>query len=132
MRLKKSQIAGWVLSVLVSAFLLLASAPGKFVEWKGKAEMFEHFGYSTDVMTKIGVVEVILAVLFLIPRTAFIGAVLLTGYLGGATATHVRVGDAFFFPIVIGVLAWILRAAAAGCLFAGHGGAAAQCRWQAE
>jgi hypothetical protein len=132
MRLKKSQIAGWVLSVLVSAFLLLASAPGKFVEWEGKAELFEHFGYSTDVMTKIGVVEVILAVLFLIPRTAFIGAVLLTGYLGGATATHVRVGDAFFFPIVIGVLAWILRAAAAGCLFAGHGGAAAQCRWQAE
>jgi hypothetical protein len=95
------------LSVLLSAFLLLASAPGKFVEWEGKAEMFEKFGYSTDVMTKIGVVEVILAVLFLIPRTGFIAAILLTGYLGGATATHVRVGDQFFMPIVIGVLVWI-------------------------
>jgi uncharacterized membrane protein YphA (DoxX/SURF4 family) len=107
MKSKTWRIAGWVLSVLLSAFLLVASAPGKFVEWEGKAEMFQHFGYSTELMTKIGVVEVVLSVLFLIPRTAFIAALLLTAYLGGATATHVRVGDAFFMPIVIGVVMWI-------------------------
>ena len=58
-------------------------------------------------MTKIGVLEVILAVLFLIPRTGFLRAVLLTAYLGGATATHVRVGDAFWSPIVGGIAIWI-------------------------
>jgi hypothetical protein len=59
------------------------------------------------LILKIGVVEVALAILFLIPRTAFLGTVLLTAYLGGAVATHVRIGDAFYFPIVIGILAWI-------------------------
>lgn len=103
----KSQMAGWVLSGLLSAFLILASAGGKFTEWEGKAEMFEHIGYSADVIFKIGVVEVIVSILFLIPRTGFLGAVLLTAYLGGATATHVRVGDAFFMPILIGVVVWV-------------------------
>ena len=58
-------------------------------------------------MFKIGIVEVAIAILFLIPRTAFVGAILLAAYLGGATATHVRVGDPFYFPIIIGVVAWI-------------------------
>jgi hypothetical protein len=69
--------------------------------------MFDHLGWDQDVMVKIGVVEVAVAILFLIPHTAFIGAILLTAYLGGAVATHVRVNDHFFFPIIIGVLVWI-------------------------
>lgn len=98
---------GWVMSGLLAAFLILASAGGKFTEWEGKAEMFDKIGYSTELMTRIGIVEVILAVLILIPRTSFIGALLLTAYLGGATATHVRVGEPFFVPIIIGVVLWI-------------------------
>jgi DoxX-like family len=107
MNMKKTQIAGWILSFLIAAFLIFASALGKFTEWEGKAAMFEQIGYSTDTMVKIGIVEVSLAILFLIPRTAFLGAVLLTGYLGGATATHVRVGEAFFMPIIVGIVVWI-------------------------
>ena len=103
----KSQIAGWVLSGLVSVFLAGPSAIGKFVEWEGKAKMFDHIGFTNDVIMKIGVLEIILAILFLIPRTGFLGAILLTGYLGGATVTHVRVGDPYFFPIVLGVVMWI-------------------------
>ena len=103
----KSQIAGWVLSGLVSVFLAGPSAIGKFVEWEGKAKMFDHIGFTNDVIMKIGVLEIILAILFLIPRTGFLGAILLTGYLGGATVTHVRVGDPYFMPIVIGVVMWI-------------------------
>ena len=103
----KSQIAGWVLSGLVSVFLAGPSALGKFVEWEGKAKMFDHIGFTNDVIMKIGVLEIILAILFLIPRTGFLGAILLTGYLGGATVTHVRVGDPYFMPIVIGVVMWI-------------------------
>ena len=104
---KKLRITGWVLSVLISLFLIFASASGKFTEWEGKAEMFAKMGWSEEVMVKIGIVEVAIAVLFLIPRTAFVAAILLAAYLGGATATHVRAGEAFFFPIIIGVVAWI-------------------------
>ena len=107
---KKQRIAGWVLSGLIASMLILASASGKFTEWPGKAEMFAKLGYSTDTMFKVGIVEVVVTILFLIPRTAFLGAILLTGYLGGATATHVRVGDPFFFPPILGVLVWIAYA----------------------
>ncbi len=79
---------------------------GKFTQWEGKAEMFAKMGWTQDVMFTIGIVEVAIAVLFLIPRTSFVAAILLTAYLGGATATHVRIGDPFFFPVIIGVLAW--------------------------
>ena len=95
------------MSALLSAFLIFASASGKFLDWEGKTEMLNHFGYSTEMMTKVGVVEAALAMLFLIPRTGFLAALLLTAYLGGATATHVRVGDACFMPILVGVFLWI-------------------------
>lgn len=104
---KKARISGWVLSILISLFLIVASASGKFTEWEGKAEMFEKMGWSEDVMFKIGIVEVAIAVLFLIPRTAFVAAILLAAYLGGATATHVRAEEAFFIPVLFGVIAWI-------------------------
>ena len=96
-----------MLSGLVSVFLAGPSALGKFVEWEGKAKMFDHIGFTNDVIMKIGVLEIMLAILFLIPRTGFLGAILLTGYLGGATVTHVRIGDPYFMPIVIGVVMWI-------------------------
>lgn len=98
---------GWGLSILLAAFLIVVSASGKFVEWEGKEEMFEGMGFTTELMMQIGVLEVIIALLFLVPRTAFLAAILLTGYLGGATVTHLRVGEPFVFPIVIGVVAWI-------------------------
>ncbi|HWL08981.1 MAG TPA: DoxX family protein [Planctomicrobium sp.] len=107
MKRSVSKIAGWVLSGLLAVFLCVASASGKFIDFEGKAEMFDHLGWSTDVMAAIGIVEILIALLFLIPRTAFIAAILLTAYLGGATATHVRVDDPFFFPIIMGVVAWI-------------------------
>lgn len=80
---------------------------GKFTQWEGKAEMFAKMGWTEDVMFNIGIVEVAIAILLLIPRTAFVGAILLAAYLGGATAAHVRVGEPFFFPIIIGVVAWV-------------------------
>ena len=104
---KKPRIAGWVLSLSIAAFLIFASAVGKFTEWDGKSEMFAQMGWSESVMVKIGVVEVAIAVLFLVPRAAFVAAILLTAYLGGATATHVRLGESFLFPILIAVLAWV-------------------------
>jgi hypothetical protein len=106
-RSKNLRITGWILSVLIAAFLIFASAMGKFTDWEGKAEMFARMGWSEEVMFKIGVVEVAIAVLLLIPRTAFVAAILLAAYLGGAVATHVRVSEPFFVPVIIGIAAWV-------------------------
>lgn len=104
---KKQRIAGWIVSGIITLFLIGPSAAGKFVEWQGKEEAFGKMGFTTDVMFKIGVLEVVIALLYFIPRTSFIGAILVTGYLGGATVTHVRVGEPFIVPVIIGVVAWI-------------------------
>ena len=107
MNSKAARITGWTLSVLIVVFLIVASAMGKFTEWEGKAEMFSKMGWSESVMIKIGVVEVAIALFFLVPRTSFVATILLSSYLGGAVATHVRVDEPFYFPIIIGVLVWI-------------------------
>ncbi len=108
--MSKRRLAGWILSVLIAAFLIFASASGKFVDFEGKEEMFAKLGWTVDRMKPIGVVEVAGALVFLLPQTAFVGAILLTGYLGGATATHARIGDPLFpeiaMPIFFGVLVW--------------------------
>ncbi len=104
-----SKIVGWVISSLLFVLLVFLSGMSKLTEWEGKAEEFAKSGFTVDTMYKIGFVEITIAVLYMIPRTAFLGAVLLTGYLGGAVATHVRMqdGNNFIMPIVIGVLVWI-------------------------
>ncbi|MFN7842102.1 MAG: DoxX family protein [Pirellula sp.] len=104
---KTTRIVGWVLSGLLALMLIGLSASGKFTEWEGKEEMFGKLGWTEDLMFEIGIVEVVITILFLIPRSAFIGAILITAYLGGATAAHLRVGDAFVFPIILGVVIWI-------------------------
>lgn len=104
---KTQSIIGWVLSGLLSAFLIGGSAAPKLTGGV-PSEMLDHLGFSRDTMLYIGVVEVLCAVLFLIPRTAFVGAILLTGYLGGATCAHVRLGEPnFVMPVVMGVVAWV-------------------------
>lgn len=102
----KAQLVGWILSGLLTAFMLFSSL-GKFSDFEGKAEMFEHLGWSEAVMVYIGVVEIAIALLFLLPRTAVIATILLTAYLGGAIATHVRVSDPFIFPMMLCVIYWI-------------------------
>jgi uncharacterized Tic20 family protein len=105
--MSRSKLAGWLLSGLLAALLIFASGVSKFVDWEGKEAMFQQIGYTTDLVKKIGVVEIAITLLFLIPRTSFLGAILLTGYLGGATATHVRVGEPFFVPILVGIAVWV-------------------------
>lgn len=104
----KKKIAGWVISGLVAALLIGPSAiGGKFLAWEGKEEMFGKMGFTIDLMKKIGVLEVVIAGLYLIPRTSFVASILLVGYLGGAVVTHLRVGEPFFVPVIVGVLVWV-------------------------
>ena len=102
---KGARITGWVMSIL-PVLLLLLSATFKFLQPTGFAEGLEHMGWSADVMFKLGVVEVSCAILYLIPRTSILGAILLTAYMGGAVATHLRVGDAFIIQVLVGMLIW--------------------------
>lgn len=99
-------ITGWILTGLVGLFLIGASGVPKFLDWPGKDAMLGHMGIASTLMPVIGVIEIAVALIYLIPRTTFLGAILITGYLGGAVMTHLRVGDPWWFPIVIGVLAW--------------------------
>jgi len=104
---KALTIVGWVLTALLFAMLAF-SATMKFKAPPEVADMFTgKFGYPKESLTPIGVTELACAALFLFPRTAMLGAVLLTGYLGGAVATHVRVHDPFFSPAVVGVAVWL-------------------------
>lgn len=68
---------------------------------------FGRLGYPEKLAIVLGIIELGCTVLYMIPRTAVLGAILLTAYLGGATATHVRIGDPFFIPIVLGILIWL-------------------------
>src|ERR1700694_3819942 len=81
---------GWILSILPS-LLLLFSGTMKLVKSPDVVEGFEHLGYPEHLALVLGIVEVGCTLVYLIPRTAVLGAILLTGYLGGAIATHVRV-----------------------------------------
>ncbi len=103
----KQRIIGWVLTGLLGVFLIGVSGVPKFIDFPDKEKMFEHLGITPDLSPILGIIEITVTIIYLIPRTAFVGAILLTGYLGGAVWTHVRVGDAWVFPVVIGVLVWV-------------------------
>jgi hypothetical protein len=78
----------------------------KLVKPAPVVEGFVRLGYPESLALGIGIVELVCVVLYVIPRTSVLGAILLTGYLGGATATHLRIGEPFFAPIVLGVMVW--------------------------
>jgi DoxX-like family len=103
---KKRLWAGRVISAL-PVLVLLLSAVMKFAKPAAVVEGFTHLGWPERYALGLGIVEIGCAVVYLIPRTAVLGAILLTGYLGGATATHVRIGDPMFIsPAILGVLVW--------------------------
>ena len=105
---KSSKVAGYVVTALPVLFLLLDGVM-KLFKPSFVVDATTQLGYQENLIVPIGVVLVTCTVLYLIPTTSVLGAILLTGYLGGAVATHVRVeGGAFpiLFPVIWGVLAW--------------------------
>jgi hypothetical protein len=100
--------AGRALSALPALFLLV-DAGMKLVKPAPVVKATVDLGYPDGVIVPLGLVLLACTALYLIPRTTVLGAILLTGYLGGAVATHVRVGDGAFplvFPVVLGMLLW--------------------------
>jgi len=72
------------------------------------AEIVSSYGYPESAISRIVIAECVLVVLYLVPQTSVLGAILMTGYLGGAVATHLRIGDSAraMIPLVAGILAW--------------------------
>ncbi|HME93003.1 MAG TPA: DoxX family protein [Methylomirabilota bacterium] len=101
--------AGRIMSGLVALFLLFDSVI-KLVKLPIAVEGTMQLGYPEHTVVGIGVVLLVCLIVYLIPRTAIFGAILLTGYLGGAIATQVRVGSPLFshvlFPIYVALLVW--------------------------
>jgi hypothetical protein len=100
--------AGRVISALPILFLLMDGVM-KLVRPQIVVETTVLLGYRENVILPLGIVLLSCTVLYLVPRTAVLGAILLTGYLGGAVATHVRVGEGLFpvlFPVIMGLLVW--------------------------
>lgn len=105
---KKKSWPGIIIGALPALFLLVDGAM-KLVKPPVVVEGTIKYGYSESVITPLGVVLLACTVIYLIPRTAVLGAILLTGYLGGAVDTHVRAGEGWFsilFPVVFGALLW--------------------------
>jgi hypothetical protein len=99
---------GRILSYLPALFLLFDGAM-KLVKPDFVVEATVGLGFSENVILPLGIVLLLCTVLYLVPQTAVLGAILLTGYLGGAVATHVHAGHApfqVFFPVIFGVLLW--------------------------
>ena len=98
--------AGRILSTL-PVLMLLMSGVMKLMKPPELVEGFTKLGWPDNLALGLGIVELVCTALYVIPRTSVLGAILLTGYLGGAIATHVRIGDPFIGPVIFGVMIWL-------------------------
>lgn len=100
---------GTVMSALVVLALLADAATQLFVPHVLKAEM-DATGFALNLATPLGIIMLVCGVLYAIPRTAFLGAILITGFLGGAICTHFRLGEVAsppqFICLLLGILTW--------------------------
>lgn len=98
-------LAGRILSALTVLALLFGCVFAVF-----KPEMaaagFAHYGYPQGTMLRVIVIEMVCVIVYAIPRTSVLGAILITGYFGGAVATHLRLGEPVFAPVLVAVVAW--------------------------
>ena len=106
--MKKTTWAGRILCALTALFLSL-DAVSHLMKPAPVVDAFARLGFPLSLSVELGVIVLICVAVYVIPRTSILGAILLTGYLGGAVATHLRVRDPLFdtiFPIIIGVMVW--------------------------
>lgn len=108
--MSKSRI--WASRIMVGliTLFLVADSIGKLLKPQAVVEGTVALGWPESVIVPLGIILLISTLLYANSRTSYLGAILLTGYLGGAVATHVRVGDPLFthvlFPVYLGAIAW--------------------------
>ena len=101
----KLVLAGWVLTAL-AVLPFIPSAIFKFMHGKEMVENWTKSGWSESLLNPLGMVEVLCVSLYLNPRLSVLGAILLTGYLGGAIATTLRTGQNVAIPAILGIIVW--------------------------
>jgi hypothetical protein len=103
------QVIGRTITAIPVAFLAF-DAVIKLMNIEAVQQSFQRLGYQTSIALAIGLLELACLVVYVVPRTSVFGAVLLTGFLGGAIATHARVGDPLLthslFPVYVAILLW--------------------------
>lgn len=98
--------AGRVISFLASLLFLFSA----FMKLKGGPDLSKgmaHIGFPESLVVPLAILEIACVVIYLIPATSVLGAILLTGYIGGAICTHLRVGDPYFIQIGLGIFVWL-------------------------
>lgn len=98
--------AGWVLTVLLSLMLAMGGVMN-VTRSETAVKGLNQYGYPPGVLVPLGVVLLVSVGLYAFPRTAVLGAILLTAWLGGAVNTHVRAGEPWFMAVIVGVLVWL-------------------------
>ena len=103
---------GWIVWVgrAISALASLALAASAFMKLRGGPELTQgmaHLGLPESLVVPLAILEISCVVVYLVPATSVLGAILLTGYMGGAICTHVRVGDPFVTQLALGIFIWL-------------------------
>lgn len=98
---------GWIISAIPILMMGVLGTGILLFKREMAVEGTTKYGYPPNAAIPIMIVEIICVILYAISQTAVLGAILLTGYLGGAVSTHVRAGEPFFFPVIVGVLVWL-------------------------
>jgi hypothetical protein len=104
--------SGWIVWVgrVISALAALVFLMSAFLKLKGGPELMQgmaHLGLPESMIRPLAILEISCVVIYLIPKTSVLGAILLAGYVGGAICTHWRVGDPFVAQIVLGIFVWL-------------------------
>jgi uncharacterized membrane protein YphA (DoxX/SURF4 family) len=109
MKLKVIKLSSWVLTTLLSALFSL-SAITKIIKADSAIQQAQAIGIDAGTNQILGIIELVAVILFIIPRTGIVGALLLMSYMGGAIATHLQHGQPLAFVIIIQSLIWITAA----------------------
>lgn len=103
---KAANVTGWVITILCVLFLLV-DAIMKVIKNITSMEGSVKLGWPAEQVQGIGIILLIATILYAIPRTAILGAILVTAYLGGAVAIMSRINEPYYFPVVFGILVWV-------------------------
>jgi len=103
---KKAIWAGRVVSIL-AALPFVFSAVMKLIVHPEVVKGMSHLGLPESLIRPLGVIELLCVVIYLVPQTSVLGAILFTGYVGGTIITHLRVGEPVYLNIILGLLIWL-------------------------
>ena len=106
MQSKAALWTGRIISALIVLFMLVDGG-AKVIKFKPYVEGTVRAGFPASLVVPLGIVGLVCTIVYAIPQTSVLGAILMTAYFGGATATHVRMSEPFYFPVVFGILVWL-------------------------